>query len=284
MYAIAGVTGHVGSVVAKELLAQSKKIRVIVRDAKKGEPFAKQGAEVAVGSLTDSNFLAKALRGVEGFFTLLPPNLAAQDVYATQRKDADAIANAVAAAKVPHVVMLSSVGADLESGTGPIKGLHYLETALRKTGTTLTAIRASMFQENVGNSFGPAKAQGLLFNFMPSADIAMPMIATRDIGKLAAEQLLAGSKKMQVIDLLGPSYSQRQISEKLGKAIGKQLQIIDIPQSGWLDAMLKAGMPKPFAEAYVEMYGAFLSGKVRPSGDRSVLGTTTLDEVLRTML
>ena len=190
----------------------------------------------------------------------------------------------MAAAKVPHVVLLSSVGADLESGTGPIKGLHYFENALRKTGTILTAIRAGMFQENLGTSVGPAKAQGVLFNFMPSADIVMPMIATRDIGKLAAEQLLADTKKSEVIDLQGPSYSQRQVAEKLGKAVGKNLQIVDVPQAGWVDAMMKGGLPKPIAESFAEMYTGFGSGKVRPTGDRLVQGKTTLDEVLSTLV
>jgi len=284
MYVIAGATGHVGSTVARELLAKGKKIRVITRDKKKGEVYAKQGAEVALGSLDDRAFLTDALRGAEGFFALLPPNMAVPDVYAYQCKAADAIAGAVAEAKVPHVVLLSSVGADLEGGTGPIKGLHYLEDALRNTGTTLTAIRAGMFQENVGNSVGPAKQQGVLYNFMPTPDVSMPMIATKDIGLLATEQLLAAPKKSEVIDLQGPAYSQRQIAEKLGSAIGKKLQIVDVPQTAWLDAMLKGGMPRPFAESYAEMYGAFGSGKVRPHGDRLVQGKTTLDEVVRTLV
>ena len=44
MYVIAGVTEHVGAVAAKELLAKKKPVKVIVRDAKKGETWSKQGA------------------------------------------------------------------------------------------------------------------------------------------------------------------------------------------------------------------------------------------------
>ena len=76
----------------------------------------------------------------------------------------------------------------------------------------------------------------------------------------------------------------KQVAEKLGTAIGKKLKIVDVPQTGWLDAMMKGGMPKPFAESYVEMYTAFGSGKVRPNGDRLVQGKTTLDEVVRTLV
>jgi len=284
MYVISGVTGHVGSVVARDLLARGKKVRVIVRNAEKGAAFTKQGAEAAVGSLDDLAFLTATLRGATAFFSLLPPNYGAPDPYAAQRQVSDVIAEAVKAAKVPRVVMLSSVGADLDKGTGPIKGLHYLENALLKTGAVLTAIRAGMFQENVGNSVGPARAQGMYYNFMPSADVAMPMIATRDIGMLAAEQILTGARKPEVIDLQGPAYTQRQVADRLGAAIGKTLQIIDVPRAGWVEAMTKGGLPKAWAESYAEMYDGFASGRIRPSGDRLVHGKVTLDETLRTLV
>src|SRR6266568_5143879 len=123
MFVIAGATGHVGSGAARELLEKGHKVKVIVRDAAKGAEWSKRGAEVAIGSLEDQASLTGALRGAEGAFVLVPPNYAAPDFYAWQRRTGDAIAAAVQAARVPHVVMLSSVGADLATGNGPIKGL-----------------------------------------------------------------------------------------------------------------------------------------------------------------
>jgi uncharacterized protein YbjT (DUF2867 family) len=283
MYVIAGVTGHVGSVVATKLLGKKEKVKVIVRDTAKGQAWSARGAEVAVGSLHDSAFLTSALKGAQGFFTLLPPDMAPPDIYATQRRGADAIAAAVSAAKVPHVVILSSVGADLESGTGPILGLHYLEGVLRKTGTKLTAIRASYFQENVGMSLGPAKQMGIVPSFAP-ADAPMPMVATKDIGELAAKCLLEPAARSEVVDLVGPVYTMRQVAEKLGAALGKELKVVEIPQAGWHDAMKQAGMPEHVIGPYIEMYSGFGSGAIKPKGDRLVQGTTTIDEVLKTQV
>jgi uncharacterized protein YbjT (DUF2867 family) len=280
MFVVAGVTGHVGSVVAEQLLAKGQKIKVIVRDAAKGAAWSQKGAEVAVGALEDEAFLTVALKGATGFFTLLPPNYQAADFFASQRKTADTIAAAAKASGVPHVVMLSSVGADLAEGTGPIKGLYYLENALRAAGVKLSAIRAGYFQENVGNSLAPAKQMGIFPNFTPSADYPMPMIATKDIAALAAETLLAPPEKSQVVDLHGPAYSIRQLAEKLGAALGKPLQIVDIPEAGWVDAMMKGGMPRGIAESYAEMYAGFASGKIVPKGDRLAQGSTTIDEVI----
>ena len=278
MFVIAGVTGHVGAVVAEQLLARGQKVKVIVRSADKAAAWSQKGAEIAVGTLEDLAFLTSALRGATALFTLLPPNLAVPDFYAFQRQTSDTIAAAVKASGVGHVVMLSSVGADLAEGTGPIKGLHYLENALRATGVKLTAIRAGYFQENVGNSLAPATHMGIFPNFTPSADYPMPMIATRDIGALAAESLLSPADKSEI------AYSIRQVAEKLGAALGKTLQIVDIPEVGWVDALVQAGLPKNVAEVYAEMYAGFASGRIAPRGDRLVQGKTTLDEVIKAIV
>jgi uncharacterized protein YbjT (DUF2867 family) len=284
MYVVAGVTGHVGSVVASELLAQKKQVKVIVRDPKKGADWSKRGAEVATGSLDDQGFLAGALRGATAFFTLLAhSSLTGDDFYGTQRKMADAIAGAVKAANVPHVVMLSSVGADLPDGTGPIKGLHYLEEALKKAGTKLTAIRAGYFQENIGMWLPAAKQAGIAPYFGP-VDFVFPMIATRDIGQLAAKEMLATPSKSETVDLHGPSYSHRQAAEKVGKALGKTLNVVEVPQEGWVPTMLQLGMSQNTAETFAEMYGGFRSGKIVPKGDRMEHGKTEVDETIKQLV
>jgi uncharacterized protein YbjT (DUF2867 family) len=277
MFVIAGVTGHVGGVAAAELLAQQQKIRVIVRDAAKGNEWSARGAELAVGKLEDANFLAGALRGASGFFTLLPADFAVTDLFAHQKKTADAIAQAVKQSRVPLVVVLSSLGADLPNGTGPIKGLHYLENALRAVGAKVVAIRAAYFQENLAQSVAPAKQMGTFFNFMPSKDAAMPTIATKDVGALVAKTLMSPPAKSEIVDQIGPTYSVAQLADKLGRAVGKQLQIVDIPPTGHREALIKAGVPKPFAEAVAEMYAAFATGKVAPKGDRVVRGAIEVD-------
>jgi uncharacterized protein YbjT (DUF2867 family) len=284
MFAVAGVTGHVGSVVARDLLSKSSAVKVLVRNAEKGAAWSKRGAEVAVGSLDDPEFLAGALKGVSGFFTLLPPNYQSTDFFATQKKTADSIATAVKTSGVGHVVMLSSIGANHPSGTGPIRGLYYLENALRATGTRLSAIRAGSFQENVGMSVSPAKQMGIFPNFAASADFPLPLIATKDIAALAVRLLLDAPAKSENIDLVGPAYTNRQVAEKLGAALGKSLQVVDIPPNGVVDAMMKGGMSKPLAELFAEMYDAGNKGLLVPAGDRLIHGTTSLDETIKEVL
>jgi uncharacterized protein YbjT (DUF2867 family) len=284
MFVIAGATGHVGGVAARELLAHKQKVKVIVRDPAKGREWSSLGAELASGKIDDAAFLTGALKGASGFFTLLPADFSATDVFASQKRLADTIAASVKQSGVPLVVLLSSLGADLATGTGPIKGLHYVENALRATGTKLVSIRAAYFQENLAQSVGPAKQMGMFFNFMPSRDAAMPTVATKDIGALVAKTLVSPPAKSENVDLIGPSYTVGQLVEKLGAAVGKQLQIVDIPPQGHVEALTKAGLPKPFAEEFAEMYSAFGTGKVTPKGDRVVHGTTKVDEVIAALV
>lgn len=283
-FVIAGATGHVGSVAAEDLLARGEKVKVIVRDEKRGDVWRGRGADVAVGSLGDTEFLSRTLSGAAGFFTLLPPEIHVDDIYAAQRRAADAIAAAVKASRVPYVVLLSSVGADLAEGTGPIKGLHYLENALRATGAKVAAVRATFFQENIAGVLPAVRNAGVYPNFLPSADAAVPMVATRDIGHLAAELLSSPSKASEVVDMVGPSYSVRQLAEKLQSALGKPVQIVDVPAGGYVAAFMQAGFPPSAAAAFAEMYTAAGAGLLTLKGDRTVAGSTEIDEVLPGLL
>lgn len=280
MFVVAGVTGHVGSVVAKTLLEQKKPVKVIVRDAAKGKGWSQKGAEVAVGSLDDVRFLGQALKGADGFFVLLPPNYQATNFIEAQYAAADAIAAGVKGTGVRHVVLLSSIGADVPAGTGPIKALHRLEEKLRESGTKLSALRAAYFQENAGSAVAPAKEAGIFPNF-GNADYPFPMVATKDIGAAAAEALLRPPAKSEVVDVAGPSYSYRQVAEKLGKALGKTLRIVDIPPAQHVETLTKAGLSPSLAKEFAEMYAFFNAGKASPKGDRAVQGKTELDETIR---
>jgi uncharacterized protein YbjT (DUF2867 family) len=283
MYVIAGVSGHVGSVAASRLLAQGQKIKVIVREAQKGETWSRQGAEVAVGSLEDSGFIARACEGAEGAFFLLPPSFAAGDFRGFQKKLGEGIAEAVGRSKVPHVVLLSSIGANLERGTGPILGLHWAENALRATGTKLTALRAGFFMENVASMIPAAKGQGIYPDFLPPG-AAVPMIATRDIGEQVARELREPPPRHVVADMWGPAYTATQVAEVLGKLVGRPVQPTPVPPEAQVGALTQAGFPKQIAEIFAEMYDCFRQGLARPVGDRHVVGKTTLEEVLRPLV
>jgi uncharacterized protein YbjT (DUF2867 family) len=283
MFVIAGASGKTGSVVAETLLGQGKKVRVVVRSAAAGERWRARGAEVALASLDDEAALTKALAGATGFYTLLPEDPSAPDFHGHRRAMVDATARAVKASRVPYVVLLSALAAMLPDGNGPAKDLHYAESSLRATGAVVTALRACWLQENVGMALAPAMHEGIYPSFL-SADVAFPTIATRDVGGVAATLLREPPTKSETVDALGPVYSTKQMADVLGKALGKELKVVEVPAAAHVDTLTGAGLPRAYAEAVAEMFACFAAGRVAPCGDRAVRGATTLDETVRALL
>src|SRR5688572_26428677 len=119
-FVITGATGNVGSVAAETLLAAGEQVRVVVRNAAKAEALKARGAEVFVADLTDQAALARAVRGAKGVFLISPPDATATDFIGERKQLTQQQVSTLAAEKVPHVVLLSSIAAHQPSGTGPI--------------------------------------------------------------------------------------------------------------------------------------------------------------------
>jgi uncharacterized protein YbjT (DUF2867 family) len=196
---------------------------------------------------------------------------------------ADAIAGAVRASRVPHVVFLSAVAAVLPDGNGPARDLHHAERALRATGARLSILRAAYLQENVGAALPPALHQGVYPSLLP-ADLALPTVATRDVGKLAARCLVEPAPRSEIVDVEGPSYTPRQLAQRLGDALGKALAVVEVPAAAHVDVLTQAGLPRPFAEAVAELQACLASGRISRQGDRLAPGTTTVEQVIAELL
>lgn len=284
MYVVAGATGRVGSATARSLREAGANVRVLVRRRADANAWESQGAEARVVTLGERVALGDALDGCSGFFVLLPFDLTVDDLEAHADTLIASIAGAVTDRRVPHVVMLSSGGADLAEGTGPITGLHRLERALLATGTTVTALRSAHFQEKVTDVLGVARDAGVYPVFAGSADVPHPMVATRDLGVVAAQALLSPPAGSEVVDIIGPAYSERDVATALGDALGRELNVTTIPEDGWAGALVEAGFRPHIAESLAELYRADEGGLLAPRGDRRIQAAATLETTIAGML
>lgn len=280
MFVVAGATGRVGSATAESLLTAGANVRVLVRRPGDAETWRHRGAEAHAVALDDRVALGSALEGCSGFFVLLPFDLTADDLDAHADRLIASIAGAVADQNVPHVVMLSSGGADLAEGTGPITGLHRLEQALLTTSTTLTALRSGHFQEKVADVIDIARDSGVYPVFAASADTPIPMVATRDIGEAAAHALLSPPSSSETVDIIGPAYTEREVAALLGDALGRELHVATIPQASWAGALTDAGFRPHVAESLAELYRADEQGLLAPRGNRSIHVSTTVTSTI----
>jgi uncharacterized protein YbjT (DUF2867 family) len=286
-FAITGITGHTGKVAAEALIAAGHEVRAVVRDAAKGEAWAAKGAEVAIADVLDADGLARAISGVDGVYLLLPPRLA-PGFRAYQTEAGRSIAAAVRQALPKHVVFLSSVGAQHTAGTGPIAGLHPVEQALRAhaeehPGFAATLLRAGYFMENVASSLGGLE-HGVLPGFVP-ADLPIDMIATKDIGRVAAELLAEGGDGVQVVELGGPGVTMNDAAAACARITGKPIAAIQVPLEQMVPTLTGYGFPEDVAQLYAEMTAGLAKGLVAWEGTgRRVHGTTSIDEVLSGLL
>jgi uncharacterized protein YbjT (DUF2867 family) len=255
MIAVAGVSGHTGRAAADTLLQQGHRIRVIVRDTRKGAEWKARGADVAVASLDDATALTGALRGASAAYLLIPPAYTQPDVFAVQAVTRDAIVRAISDSAVGHVVFLSSIAAHYPSGTGPIRTLHAAEQALRKLATPVTILRAPYFLENWAAVLPVVISQGILPSFIP-LDKAIETVATADIGEQAA-RLLTAPPATRLVEFAGPrSYSPRDIAGELSAAIGRQITPVQAALDQVVPIFTGAGLSQDAAQSLEEMYSA----------------------------
>ncbi len=286
-FAVAGVSGRTGRVVADTLLNAGHAVRVIVRERSKAEAFVARGAEVAVADLGDASALTAALTGVDGAYLLIPPRMA-PGFRAYQNATSHAILTAVEAAQVPHVVALSSFGAQLPDGNGPIAGLYPLEHGLRAIhdgdpSISATFLRAAYFVENLAGSLSMLD-QGIVPGFVP-IDAPIDMIATVDIGAVAAQLLAEGGHGVQIVELGGPPVTMAEVAATLSTLTGRSITAVAAPLEQLVPTFMGFGVPEEIAALYREMTDGMLSGRVTwEGGHRRLMGKTPLADVLRDLV
>jgi uncharacterized protein YbjT (DUF2867 family) len=288
MYVVAGVTGQTGAAAAEELLRRGEPVRVLVRDASKGARWKEKGAEVAVADLSDSAALGRALAGAEGAYFLIPPQYGADDLLAAQKPVVEAVARAIRESRIPHVVLLSSIGAQQPQGTGPVVTLHRAEKALREAARNLTILRAGYFLENWAPVLGEAREKSVLPTFLTPGR-PVPMVATADIGRVAAEALLdpPSDSSVRIIELAGPrDLTPEDVAAALSRKLGREVKILPLPSEAAVGALQAAGFPPGVARLFAEMYGAVNSGHMdwQRAGTVSSRGRLGPEDVLGPML
>jgi uncharacterized protein YbjT (DUF2867 family) len=267
MITVMGSTGNTGKKITQFLLSDGEPVRALGRSENKLAELRSAGAEIMIGDTLDTAFLTHAFRGADAVYTLLPTDPRAADYRAEQDRQGEAITNAIRESDVKYVVALSSLGADLNEGTGVIVGLHAQEERLKQLkDTNILLLRPVSFFENFYEALPLIKYEGINGGSV-AADLAVPMIATRDIADVAARALKARDWKGVVVrDLLGQrDLSYTEATRIIGEHIGKHdLPYIQFSYEDEVGALTSAGLSESFARLYVDMTRAFNDGTIKP--------------------
>ena len=276
MYAVIGATGHTGRVVAEQLLDAGKDVRVVGRDAAKLQPLVDRGARAVVGSVDDPHTLAEAFAGANAVYAMIPPDYTTSDPRGHQQRVGEAIAGALRELRVRKCVNLSSVGAQNRSGAGPVSGLSLQEDRLDAIPELdVLHLRPGLFMENL-YQFIPMIKQGFIASPL-QADLALPWVATRDIGAVAADELLRLEFRGHSIrELHGPrDLTWNEIAPVVGKAAGNpNLRYMHVSYDDAKQGMLQTGLQPALADAFIEMYRAMNEHRLEAAEPRSPRTTT----------
>src|SRR6266404_6004822 len=273
MYVILGASGNTGSIIANFLLSKGEKVRVVGREVGRLQRFARKGAEAFTADLSDAAALTKAFSGARAAYLMLPPLNSREE----QERQSDAISKAVKESGLRYAVHLSSYGAHVSEGTGPVTGLHSSEQKLNAIGgLNVLHLRAAYFMENNLAAIDMIHGIGL-FGHALLPDLKLPMIATRDVGDYAAQRLLdLDFSGKQTRELLGErDLSMAEVTAAIARGIGKpDLRYEQFPYDQVQQVLTQNGIPPKGAAMYIEMYKAINAGVLVPQEPRSPENTT----------
>jgi uncharacterized protein YbjT (DUF2867 family) len=277
MYVITGASGNCGHVLAEKLLDAGKKVRAVGRSAERLQRLRARGAELFVCDLTEGTALTKGFEGAEGVFVMLPPSMSSPDYRKEQDSITDSVTAAIEKAEVKHAISLSSFGADKAKGTGPVVGLHNLERKLNAiSGLNVLHLRAGYFMENTLAQIGIIKALGAAAGPV-RAEVALPLIATKDIGAYAAQALIGlHFSGQQTHELLGHrDLNMAEAASIIGEEIGRPgLSYKQLPNEVLRRALTDTGMSQNVADLILEMAEAINSGQMAAREKRTLENTT----------
>ncbi|MBZ9808554.1 NAD(P)H-binding protein [Mesorhizobium sp. BR1-1-9] len=283
MYAITGITGKVGGTLAHALLAAGEPVRAVVRDAAKGGPWAALGCEVAVAALEDAEALTQAFKGATAVFVLPPPVFDPEPGYPEAQSVIDSVVTAWKASRPAKFVCLSTVGADAAEEN--LLSQHtMIEAALSALPGAVTFLRPAWFLDNAVWDVASARETGLVHSPLAPTDRALPMVAARDVGRIAAELIQQDWTGTRIVELEGPArVSPDDLAAAFGAALGKPVRAVPVPRETWEALFRSQGMKNP--QPRMRMLDGFNEGWIAfPDEKRTIKGTTRAAEVIASLV
>lgn len=279
---ISGSLGNIGKPLATQLIASGHEVTVISSSNDRAEAIKALGAKAAIGSVNDIAFLKNVFADADAVFSLTPPNMGGSNIIANTTEAGKAVATAIKETGVKRLVMLSSIGADLPGGNGPIAGLYNIEKIYETLeNISVTFLRAGFFFTNLYNDVPMIKGAGILGSNY-SVTTKIPFVYPGDIATAAAEELQKAPTGKNIRYIVSDVRTPNDVAKVLGLAIDKpELPWIEFTDEQALGGMKQAGLPDEMAELYAEMGTGLRNNKIQHdflSNNFPVDGKTKLED------
>lgn len=283
-YLITGGAGHTSGPLTEKLLKAGLQVTLIGRDSSKLKKYAESGATIAAGSVEDPAFLEKAFSGADAAYLMLPPNMQVEDFRAYQKAVSHNYIQALKSAGIKKVVVLSSIGAHMINGAGPVDGLAYFEQLITKElpEVDVVFLRPSYFYKNFFQQIGLIKGMKIMGSNFTFGQEKMVLTHTNDIAETAFELL----DKLSFIGktvryIASDERTTDEIGQILSASVGQPgIPWIQFPDDQAYGGMIQVGIKPSLAKDYVDMGIALREGKMQEDywKNHPALGNTKLED------
>jgi uncharacterized protein YbjT (DUF2867 family) len=259
-FTLTGSLGNISKPLAEILTAAGHEVTIITSSAERVKDIEALGAKAAVGSITDVAFLTTVFSGADAVYTMVPPNYAPGDYRKYMAGIGQNYASAITASGVKQVVNLSSIGAHLPSGTGPIAGIHDVENIYSTLDdVAVKHIRAAFFYTNFYANTDMIKHAGIIGSNY-GGDDKLIMVHPADIAAAIAGEIQKPISGKTIRYISSDERTLNEAAAVLGAAIGKpDLPWVEFTDDQALNGMIEAHLPEDIAKVYVEMGTAIRS-------------------------
>jgi uncharacterized protein YbjT (DUF2867 family) len=280
-FVITGSLGNISKPLSQALINAGHQVTIVTSKSANAPAIEALGATAAVGSVEDVDFLTATFSGADAVYTMIPPKWDAVDWKAYIGSIGANYTAAISASGVKKVVNLSSIGAHMPEGCGPVTGLYRAEQSLNTlTDVAIRHLRPAYFFTNLFANIGLIKHLNVIGSNFGEQPIAL--VHPTDIAAVAAEELLTLSFTGHSVNyIVGDERTGNEIASVLGAAIGQpDLPWVVLSDEQSLQGAIGAGLSHEVASNYTEMGAAMRSGAMGEDflQHRNALTNTKLED------
>lgn len=282
---MAGSLGHIGKPLAQELVQKGHSVVVISRKIERQKDIDAIGAQAAIGTMEDIDFLLETFQGADILYSMVTndhghffdPTI---DIIAFYRQIANNYKQAIEQSGIKQVIHLSSVGAHTNTGNGILRFHYEAENILKQLpdDVSIKFMRPVGFFTNIFRFLPTIKAQSAIVSNY-GGNTKEPWVSPLDIASVIAEEVELPFDGRSVRYIASEEVSPNDIAKVLGEAIGNpELKWLVVSDEQVLNSMLSAGMNAQIAKGFVEMQASQGSGLLYEDyyRHRPTLGTVKL--------
>lgn len=279
MYIILGATGHIGSVLIKQLVKDGAAVTGVTSNSAHIPQIEAAGAKAAVADVRNTEQLISIFKTGKRLYLLNPSAPIDTDTHKSEEESIDSIVKAIGEVSFEKIVAESTYGAQPGEMLGDLDVLYNMEQKVKAIHGSTTIIRGAYYFSNWDHMKDAAKEEGLIYSLYPE-DFVLPMVAPADIAHLAAKLLQAPTQDNPLVYIEGPRrYSPADVARAFGNILGKPVKVSVVEESNWMDYLMKAGFSEPAALSMANMTSVTLHNKQQPEDSHK--GSTTLEAYLK---